>query len=218
MKVLLHLPHTSLRVPHYFYKGLTISKEEFRRYNLEMTDLGVNHLFKDLMGKKIRTKYSRLFCDVERFRDDNLEAMAKFGEGVIYTRLYDGKVFHSHDLSYRKRVLRYYDRYHKRLDKIAKRLLKKDEALLILDLHSYSDKMASHFFKPPFPDICIGVEKDFYDEGILNRIINRITALGYSYQINYPYKGSLVPNTIYSGKTKGKVISIMLEVNKRIYL
>lgn len=79
--------------------------------------------------------------------------------------------------------------------------------------------MASHFFKPPFPDICIGVEEEYYDKEILNSLIQEITKLDYSYKINYPYKGSLVPNIIYNKKIKyKKVISIMLEINKRIYL
>ena len=218
MKILLHLPHTSLKVPHYFYKGLKISKQEFRRYNLEMTDYGVDYLFKDLNGIKVKAKYSRLFCDVERFKDDNLETMAKYGEGVVYTKLYDGKQFHEHNIKYKNKVLRYYDRYHHKLNRVAKKLLKKDATLLILDLHSYSDKMASHFFKMPFPDVCIGVENDYYDSDILNELTYKLKEMGLRYAINYPYKGSLVPNNIYKGKLNGKIISIMLEVNKRIYL
>ena len=68
MKVLLHMPHVSLKVPKWFYKGLTISKEEFRKYNLKMADLGVDELFKDLKGIKVSPKYSRMFCDVEKFK------------------------------------------------------------------------------------------------------------------------------------------------------
>ena len=48
--VILHMPHVSLKVPKYFYKGSIISKEEFRKYNLKMTDLGIDELFKDLNG------------------------------------------------------------------------------------------------------------------------------------------------------------------------
>ena len=89
----------------------------------------------------------------------------------------------------------------------------------MLDCHSFSDKMASYFFKLPFPDICIGIEKDFFDQRILNLIIKDIQKRGYTYQINYPYQGSLVPNCIYQKKTSyKKVVSIMLEINKRIYL
>ena len=218
MNIIMHMPHVSLKVPKRFYKGLIISKNLFNKYNLEMTDFGVDTLFKDFKYKKIKPKYSRLYCDVERFKDDKLEIMSKYGEGVIYTNLYDGLLFHRHDNKYKNKVLKYYDKYHKKLDKITQNLLRKDDKLLILDCHSFSDKMASHFFEEPFPDICIGIEENYYDEDILNIIINRIKELGYTYKINYPYKGSLVPNCIYNGIIKGKVVSIMLEINKRIYL
>ena len=218
MNILMHMPHVSLKVPKKFYKGLKISKDLFNKYNLEMTDLGIDTLFKDYKYKKIKPKYSRLYCDVERFRNDSMEIMSKYGEGVVYTHLYDGIEFHQHDNKYKQQVLKYYDKYHKRLDRIAKKLLSKDETLLILDCHSFSDKMTSHFYEEPFSDICIGIEENYYDQEILDIIINRIKELGYTYRINYPYKGSLVPNCIFTGKTKGKVVSIMLEINKRIYL
>lgn len=218
MKILMHMPHVSLKVPSEFYKGLCIPKNLFHKYNLEMTDLGIDELFKDYKCTKVIPKYSRLYCDVERFRDDEIEIMSKYGEGVVYTHLYDGTLFHIHNDKYRNNVLKYYDKYHNKLDKIAKKLLKKDDTLLILDCHSFSDKMASHFFDGPFPDICIGVEEEFYDKEILDMIISKIESLGYTYKINYPYRGSLVPNIIYNHKINGKVISIMLEINKRIYL
>lgn len=222
MKVLMHMPHVSLDVPNEFYDGLLISRKLFRKYNLEMTDLGVDELFKDYDYIKVIPKYSRLYCDVERFLDDEKEVMSKYGEGVIYTHTYDGVMFHRHDDNYKKEVLKYYLEYHKNLDDITKKMLEEDDTLLILDCHSYSDKMASHFFDAPFPDICIGIEEDYYDEKILNQIINKIKELGYTYKINYPYKGSLVPNCIYNNvnncKKNKKIISIMLEINKRIYL
>lgn len=218
MNILLHMPHVSLEVPDEFYEGLTISKTLFNKYNLEMTDLGIDILFKDLNCIKIIPKYSRLYCDVERFLDDDMEIMSKYGQGVIYTHTYDGLLFHNHDDDYKNRVIKYYKEYHNNLDKITKELLKQDNELLILDCHSFSDKMASHIKDAPFPDICIGVEKDYYNEKILNKIIDKIKEMGYSYQINYPYNGSLVPNCIYTKEIKGNICSIMLEINKRIYL
>ena len=218
MNILLHMPHVSLDVPDEFYEGLLISKNKFHKYNLEMTDLGVDELFKGFDYIKVMPKYSRLYCDVERYRDDSKEIMSKYGEGVIYTKLYDGTLFHRHNDEYKNKALSYYDEYHKNLDNVTKELLNKDNTLLILDCHSFSDKMASHFYQENFPDICIGVEEEYYDQKILDEIINKIKQLGYTYKINYPYKGSLVPNCIINKEIKGKVVSIMLEINKRIYL
>ena len=103
MKILMHMPHVSLKVPKHFYKGLTIPRNLFHKYNLEMTDLGIDELFKDYKYKKVIPKYSRLYCDVERFKDDDKEIMSKYGEGVIYTHLYDGTLFHEHNNKYKKR-------------------------------------------------------------------------------------------------------------------
>ena len=177
MKILMHMSHVSLEVPKEFYEGLTISKNLFHKYNLEMTDLGIDELFKDYDCVKVIPKYSRLYCDVERFRDDSKEIMYKYGEGVVYTHLYDGTLFHIHDDEYKNNVLEYYDDYHENLDNITKKLLEEDNTLLILDCHSFSDKMASHFFEGPFPDICIGIEENYYDGEILNMIISKLKEL-----------------------------------------
>ena len=107
VKVLLHMPHVNLKVPKMFYKGLIISKEAFNIYNLKTSDVLVDYLFKDIKGIRIRPKYSRMFCDVERFKDDNLEIMSKVGQGVIYTHTYDGKLFHKNNETYKKKVLKY---------------------------------------------------------------------------------------------------------------
>lgn len=219
IKVLLHMPHVSLKVPKVFYKGLLISKEEFNLYNLKTSDVLVDELFKNFKGIRIKPKYSRMFCDVERFKDDSKEIMSKTGQGVIYTHTFDGKMFHQHDNNYRKKVLKYYDIYHKKLDNICKNILKRGYTLLILDLHSYSNNQAKCINDSlKYPDICIGVDYDFYSKEILDKIINLIKRKNLSYKINFPYSGSIVPNCIYTNKVKGKIISIMLEINKEVYL
>ena len=218
IQILIHAPHVSLSVPKHFYKDLAISKNLFHKYNLEMADIGLLEFVKDYKYKVVNPKYSRLYCDVERFADDEKEIMSKYGEGVVYTHLYDGVLFHKHGHKYKEKVMRYYYRYHNRLDRITKRLLRKTNKLIIIDLHSYSDKMASFFFKPPFPDVCIGIEKDYYDKEIVNSLINKIKQMGLSVEINYPYSGSLVPNYVFNNKIDKKVVSIMIEINKRIYL
>lgn len=216
--LLLHIPHASLEVPAAFYAGLTISNESFRRYNLEMCDIGIDELFRDLPGERIVAPFSRLYCDVERFKDDAMEPMSQRGEGLLYTHLYDGTAFHSHDDAYRGEVLAYYDAYHDGLNRAAETILARAGSLLILDCHSFSDKVAAHFFQPPFPDVCIGVEPAYYDERIVAAITREISKRGYTYEINYPYRGSMVPNAVLSGGLQGDITSIMLEINKRIYL
>lgn len=212
------MPHSSLRVPKYFYKGLMIDKEQFNKYNLFMSDIAIDYLFSNIKGTRIKAKYSRMFCDVERFVEDSKEEMSKYGQGVIYTHTYDGTLFHNHDNSYRDKVLKYYYRYHKKFDRIVTKTLKHDKEICIIDCHSFSDKMASFQCREPFPDICIGLNDDFQNEELLNTIVKEIEIRGYTYKINYPYKGSIIPNCVLQNKVNGKICSIMIEVNKRIYL
>ena len=46
-----------------------------------MSDFKVDKLFENIDAEKVKCKYSRLYCDVERFKDDELEEMSKYGQG-----------------------------------------------------------------------------------------------------------------------------------------
>lgn len=219
-KVILHIPHVKMDFPKHFFKGLKINVFDLAKYIFDMTDLYVDKIYKDFKVKKIIPKYSRLYCDVERFRDDNIEDMSKCGQGVVYTHTYDGTLFHSHDESYKNKVLKYYDKYHNKFNKIVLKELKKGYNVLILDCHSFSEEVVSFLRKGSFPDICIGINDEFVDTDILNYIKNRILKKGYKYQVNFPYAGSIIPNIIYDNKDEycGRVCSIMIEMNKKVYL
>ena len=178
IKVILHFPHVGLDIPRRFLKGVVINYAELLKYIIEMSDFGVDALFESFEVKKIKSKYSRLYCDVERFKDDKLEVMSKYGQGVIYTHTYDHTLFHEYDDIYNKKVYKYYDRYHRKFDKECMKILNKGHKLLILDCHSFSDKMASYIKEKPFPDICLGVEEEFYNDEILTYIKNKILNKG----------------------------------------
>ena len=64
------------------------------------------------------------------------------------------------------------------------------------------------------PDICIGTNVYSYPK-YKKLIINHFKEYGYSVLENYPYSGSIIPNTCKDYK---KINSIMIEINKRIYL
>jgi N-formylglutamate deformylase len=117
-----------------------------------------------------------------------------------------------------KEVNSYYEEHHKKLTEETKKILKREKNVLILDLHSFSNEQALSIEKEePFPDICIGINEGFANNEILNAIIKRIEANGYSYKINYPYSGSIIPNGLTKSELEN-VCSIMIEVNKRLYL
>lgn len=137
--------------------------------------------------------------------------------GIVYKNDSNGKPFIALDKNYQKQVLEYYDDYHKDLNDITKRIIEKYSACLIIDLHSFSDEYVYKLFnKTNCPDICIGINYD-YDSFILKLTVNHFKKRGYSVDINYPYSRTIIPSN-YLYKSNTGIISIMIEINKCIYL
>lgn len=79
--IILHIPHASLCLPPDFWRDITVGKEIVERELHFIADYKVDELVKNIDSYKIIAKYSRLYCDVERFRDDEAESMTKLGMG-----------------------------------------------------------------------------------------------------------------------------------------
>lgn len=222
VEIIKHIPHASVEFPN-IYKGVEhlVFGKNYKRDNYKMSDLFVDELFSNIPGVEVKAKYSRLYCDVEKYKDNSKEEMARFGQGYIYTKNYLGEEYIRHKkinkVDIDKDVDSYYDEHHKKLTQETKRIIKSGKKVLILDLHSFNEEQAIAINKEgPFPDICIGINENV-DKKILYFIIDEIKKKGYSYQINYPYSGSIIPNDLNKTELK-KVCSIMIEVNKKLYL
>ena len=211
--IIKHIPHSSLAFP---LEERPLN--DFDRYNFKMSDLFVDVLFSSVKGIEIKSDYSRLYVDVEKYKDDKKEIMSQYGQGMIYTKYFDGTpVQYEHGINRSKRE-KYYDTYHQNLAELVNKYIDQGTNILFLDCHSFSDEMASVLNKEPFPDVCIGINSDFNEFKLLSKIVHELMKRHLTYQINYPYSGSLVPNNLHKLKTNQKFISIMLEINKRLYL
>ena len=91
--IVLHIPHSNLKIPCSFLKNVIIDKEVVENFNHAITDLYTSDLFGKNQYSKVIAKYSRIYCDVEKFADDNKEIMSKFGMGFIYTHTNNGIKF-----------------------------------------------------------------------------------------------------------------------------
>ena len=81
--LLIHIPHASLRLPQDFWRDVMVGREVIK-YNLRfMADYKVDELARDIDCHKVTARYSRLYCDVERFRNDADEPMARLGMGAV---------------------------------------------------------------------------------------------------------------------------------------
>jgi N-formylglutamate amidohydrolase len=196
-----------------------IDKEALGQFNFNMTDVFTDDLFNAAKYQHIKAKYSRIFCDVERRIKPAKELMSKYGMGVIYTKDLEGKTFIQPDKQYKKDVINnYYKQYHKNLTEIIKSEIK-DNTVVLVDCHSFSNETLKCFGKISYvPDICIGVNYiSEYNMKLITLVVYYFEQLGYDVMLNYPYSGSMVPNKI-NEKKANNFYSIMIEINKRLYL
>lgn len=214
--LLIHIPHSSLYIPRDYRETSLLSRQKLKEENLFMCDFKVDALLDD-KSQALIFPYSRLYCDVERFRDEN-EIMNQYGMGYIYTKTSKGEIMFQPSDEHRKIVDEIYDKHHRQLDDTVTQILVRHGECIIIDLHSYSDEQVFRLFGyQGVPDICIGVEERFYSKKLVNFLVYYFKSNGYSVAINYPYSGSIIPNKYYQ-ENNIAIVSIMLEINKRVYV
>jgi len=215
--IVLHIPHSSLKLPYGFYKNTICNKKIIKAFNKDITDLYTKELFGKNKYPKIITKYSRIYCDVEKFANDNDEIMSQFGMGVIYTKTNKGVEFNNPSTNYKNNILNtYYLPHHNKLDNIVEKLL--NNKTILIDCHSFSKEIIMfEDKKQDLPDICIGFYNDYYSEPLTLFIKSYFESLGYSVKFNYPYSGTIVPNKFFKTKTNN-LFCVMIEINKNLYL
>ena len=121
--ILFHIPHASLKIPKLFWNVCIKDSNYIKNSNIFLSDYLVDKLI-PTNSHKIIFKYSRLFCDVEKFKDDSKEYMSKIGMGAIYTNDCNGVITKPNN-KYKKKVIKsYYDKYHNKLNKLVTNILK----------------------------------------------------------------------------------------------
>jgi N-formylglutamate amidohydrolase len=163
--------------------------------------------------------FSRIFCDVERFENDEDEVMSEVGMGVLYERFDDDELLRTVTPKLREEVIQnYYRPHHKALKLAVKTQLDIKGRCLIVDCHSFPSnplqKGLDQSTNPP--DFNIGIDAFHTPEILIDRAETYFKNKGYSLGVDWPYSGTIVPMAFYK-KDKG-VQSIMLEVNRKLYL
>ncbi|MDH6304843.1 N-formylglutamate amidohydrolase [Parabacteroides sp. PF5-5] len=210
--LILHIPHASTYIPNWdeFH-----DREEVAQSIDCLTDHFVDKLFSNSMEnvEMIKFGFSRIYCDVERYFDNSKEFMFERGMGYCYTHGVNLKTIRDVDLINLAEVNKVYWEHHANLYHSVKRLNDNNIKPLLIDCHSFSNETYicdQDFKKGILPDFCLGFNDEEGEEICL--IMKEILEFrNYSVALNYPYSGSLVVNnTIHD--------SVMIEINKRIYL
>lgn len=207
MKKIFHIPHSSVDIPEKYINEFVIPKEQLESDALLLSDFRTNEMVDD----GVIFPYSRLFCDVERFNSD-LEKMNKIGMGVLYTN--------NHNLeTIRERpspeIIEYYNEHHNKLNELTKTLLETNSEIFFIDLHSYSKEILPYELNKNLlrPEICLGVNKR-YNKVLLEKLIYIVKDFGYTYFINEPFIGCLLPSDYIDDE---RVHGIMIEIRKDVY-
>ncbi len=202
--MILHIPHSSIDIPDEYINEY-INHTSALHY---LTDYYTDELFNHWNSTRVVYNKSRLFCDVERFRNDPLE---KIGQGIVYTKFQDKTIrviSSEHAASSEKASLDDYNKHHKKLTDVTNRLLSLQEVVVCVDCHSFHPDVSDL-------DFCIGYNTDTTNTEMkdLSEEIKTIIT-GYSVGINDPFQGAIVP---YTKESDENVRSIMIEVNKKLY-
>ncbi len=136
---------------------------------------------------------------------------------AIYTTTHDGRDLKNVDA--RLDLLdEFYHLHHRALEAWTENALNDHGRCLIIDCHSYPSKPlpCNQDQTLPRPEICIGTCPPDTSANLVSAAVITFDQWGYEVLVDKPYAGSIVP--IKYLESEPKVSSIMIEVNRRLYM
>lgn len=215
-QLILHIPHSSTIIP--TKEGCVVDNSVLDEEIMKLTDWYTDDLFRSANEITVKADFSRIFCDPERFIDDDKEIMSKFGMGVLYKKSDDGKSIRKIVPTLRKKIIDgYYWPHHHRLSEAVKDQLTQYSEATIIECHSFSDTPFMRDLDQSHnrPDFCLGTDQFHTPNNYITASVQYFESQGYIAEINRPYQGSIVPLEYY--QSNKSVRSIMLEVNRKLY-
>lgn len=207
---LFHIPHSSKSIPDTKHFKLNLISHDITL----STDWYIDEIFNVTGITKHIAKFSRVFCDVERFITDDMD---KFGRGIYYTLDKHGKHLRDFNLEHYNYILEnYYKPHHKELSDLVNNILNDEGIVRIVDCHSFNEHRLPFETFDERPDICIGVDEFHTPQYLIDLFKLKFESCGFTVKINSPYSGTIVPLEHYM-KNKN-VESIMIEINKKLYV
>jgi len=181
---------------------------------LYLSDMYCDELFDYEGVRTFKAEYNRYICDVERFPDDAQEEMAKKGQGLYYTHLFDGSRFRGAERrdEIKEKV---YDKFHQEFSDAVGNALRDSSRCLIIDCHSFPDDLEG---RGDLPDICFGSSDYHTPHWLLDAAIGfiRDSYGALDVKVNDPFSGAIVPAEYF--RNNENVCSVMIELNRRLYM
>ena len=222
MKIVSHIPHSSLMIPADIREQFVISDEELRAELHSMTDHFTEELFCQAApaATDVIFPVSRLVVDPERFENDADEPMASIGMGVIYEQSSTGNLLRrkSSPIERQRLLVEYYRPHHARLSKAVGEALQDGEKCLVLDCHSFPATALPYELGKYLQrlEICIGTDAFHTPDWLTALAVRTFQNAGFSVAVNEPFAGALVPSAFY--QTDDRVLALMVEIRRDMYV
>lgn len=220
--VVSNIPHSAALVPEHVREQFVITDEELAEENRKLVDWFTDELYSPIVsmgGSALKHNVSRFVVDPERFEDDAQECMAARGMGVIYTHgCSRQRVRRDVTLPEREALLNeFYRPYHSAMFDAVDGCIKKFGRCVFIDCHSYPEKMLPYEIHAPGirADIVLGTDPHHTPGGLIEKIQALVIEAGYSFALNDPFAGTVVPLSLYKDP---RVTAFMLEINRATYM
>lgn len=227
--VLIHVPHGSEVLPALSAWGVRegvsvtdLSAEEQACEAKIMCDTGCLELVREIREEDLSSvslfaaRFSRVWLDVERFRESELEEMNTVGMGVIYERTSDGKPLReSWTDAVRKEVSGHYDTYHEEFKHVVRGISTRRSVCVIIDLHSYSKESLPYELRQDAnrPELCVGTDDKATPPWLFELVLSSFDGVCET-ELNTPFSGAFTPTDL--DLTAAPVVSVMLEFRKDV--
>lgn len=219
--LLFHIPHASTAFPPGARNDLLLDDRALADELLRMTDAVTDAIFLPSMrpgDEALVFPWSRLLVDVERFRNDQDEPMARMGMGAVYMRTSQGVPLRPAGFDSESLRATYYDPHHALLARLIRRLIDERGGILILDCHSFPSKPLSCDLDQEMdrPEICIGTDPFHSPQELIEQLEATFSRRGWRCLRDRPYAGTMVPREFF-GKDP-RVMSVMIEIRRDLYM
>ena len=204
--IIIHILHSGLKIPKNNFTNEVLLQEDV----FESTDWYTDEIFNTDLTT-VKTNLSRIYVDFERLEEDDMD---KFGRGFYYTNNVDGILFR--DNSEKENVLQIFKKYHNDFDVLVDEKLKENGFCTVIDCHSFNEEKLPFESDLKRPEICIGTNEFHTPKWLREKTIDFFKKEGFEVLENSPYSGTFVPQKQY--KKDERVFSIMIEINKKLYL
>ena len=226
--VILHVPHSSTRIPEEVRANIVLSDEELNQELLRITDSFTDQVAATAAEASpitpwiFRNDLSRLVIDPERFTDER-EEMLVVGMGAVYTRtsqkqpLRDETIFHPGSPAWTQLIDDYFTPYTRALQQLVNERLEACGEVIIIDVHSFPSQALPYELHAALsrPEICIGTDDFHTPDHLTNKISAAFADFG-TVGVNEPFIGTYVPLEQYGSDQRVK--SVMIEIRRDLYM